>query len=93
MKEKQGMDEKWWVPLYDFGIHVFVAVGVFFIIAVPAIALNFLIQWLESIGIDGLISYILRGTEYFIFLVDILLFWVFIARSTVNAGRRIWAQK
>lgn len=86
------MHGKWWVPLYEFSIHVFVATGIFFVIAAPAVGLNFAIHWLESIGIDGLISITLKGTEYFIFFIDITLFWIFIFSSAIKAGKKIWVQ-
>lgn len=91
--EKQNSliaENAWWHPLYEFGIHVFVGSGVFLLIAIPAVFLNFLVHWLENFGIDGWISSGLIGVEYFLFFADILLFVIFIVSTLVKTGKKLW---
>lgn len=83
--------DPWWFPLYEFVVHVFIGTGIFVVTAIPAVALNFLVQWLTRFGVDHEITLGLLGLEYFLFGADILLVIVFIVSSMVKAGRKLWA--
>ena len=61
----------------------------FVTIAVGAIALDIMTARLESLGIDPVIRYGLKGAEYALFLTDLLLFLVFIAKAGQRAIRRL----
>lgn len=45
----QGFDSAWWHPLREFARHVFVATGIFLVVAVPAITLDFFNQGVHQI--------------------------------------------
>ncbi|WP_425668751.1 hypothetical protein ACPSL3_09990 [Vibrio owensii] len=83
--------EKWWFPLYEFGMHILIGTVVFVLIAVPAILLNI---WITSLKgtVDELIILVLTGVEYVLFFVDVLLFAIYIIRTTIKAGKELWAQ-
>lgn len=88
---KYENDDKWWFPLYEFGMHIFIGVIIFILIAFPAIGLNIWIKSLEG-TIDELIIYCLVGVEYLLFFVDIALFVVHVIRTSLKAGKALWEQ-
>lgn len=76
---------KWWTPflaLVEFLIHVVVGTLIFGVIALPALGLNLGVAFLRSTGkFSAPIIFGLEGAEYLLFIVDLLLFVVFILRS------------
>ena len=88
--EAEASEEKWWRPLLEFCIHVFVGTIIFLLIAAPAVGLDVLVSWLsgEEIGI-----WIIRGlkfAEYILFSVDLILLLVFVVRTAWLSGKKIW---
>ena len=49
---QQQTDRDWWIQLKDLTVHVFVGVGVFILLAIPAIALDFFNQGIELVEIQ-----------------------------------------
>ncbi|QBF84277.1 hypothetical protein EXU30_17565 [Shewanella maritima] len=83
--------DKWWFPLYEFGVHIFIGVVIFVLIALPAIGLNLWIKSLEG-TVDNIIIIGLVGVEYLLFFVDILLFVIHVVRTSLKAGKALWEQ-
>jgi len=80
---------RWWFPLWEFLIHVTVGTGIFVLIGTPAIMLDRLIHWLSTKNISIFIIYGLKFSEYTLFIADIILFFVFIARTAWRTLRRL----
>ncbi|MGZ5443630.1 MAG: hypothetical protein ACXW5U_25445 [Thermoanaerobaculia bacterium] len=78
---------KWWQPLWKFAVHAFVATAIFALIAAPAVFLSFGVKWLETQEIDGTLVWGLRGAEYLLFFVDLMLFAWFVVRTAIRAGK------
>ena len=79
--------------LKEFCVHILVGAGLFLLIAIPAVGLSFLIRLLERFGIDGFLLYGLITVEYFIFIVDLMMFVLFIALSANKTGRALWIER
>jgi len=65
------------------GLLVDVVTGtiVFVVIALAAVGLSFLVDWLACLGINQWIIIGLRFAEYLLFTVDLVLFTVFVLRT------------
>lgn len=75
-------EEPWWKALVEFACHVFVATLIFLLMALPAVGLDFLLQWLESFKINGLILRGLSLVKKAVFVVDLLLFLICLANMS-----------
>ncbi len=83
------MREVWWFPLWRFMIHAIVGTGIFILIATPAVFLNLIVQWLEEIRVTVWILAGLQIAEYSLFLVDLVLFLVFLAKTASRTIPRL----
>jgi hypothetical protein len=83
--------DRWWFPLYEFAVHIFIGTIIFVLIALPAVGLNI---WIKSLTgtVDNLIIYALIGVEYLLFALDILLFAIHLLRTFLKASKELWAQ-
>lgn len=80
------IDAPWWVPLFQFGIHV--AVGTFIFVAIAGLSVG--IHWINRLAVlDGWAALPLRCVEYAIFLADIILFLIFLFRSSFRLAKSI----
>jgi hypothetical protein len=68
----------------------FVGTLLFTLVALPAIGLNFFVGWLEKVGVSALIQWGLLACEYLLFVVDALLFAVFIVRQAWKGLVSLW---
>ncbi len=75
-------------PLWEFFIHVLVGTGIFLLITVPAVGLNFLVLWLEALKTNDIIVDGLKFAEYFLFLADLLLFSIFVGRTVWRTAKK-----
>lgn len=80
---------KWWWPLYEFLIKVFTGTLMFVIIAIPTVGLNYLTKYLRSMEFSMVIVNGLDVVMYLLFAADIVLFIVFMVRSSYIAFRRM----
>lgn len=91
MTDTAAKPDTWWRPLLALVKHVFPGVGVFILLAIPAIALDFFNQGIELIEIQraaaagvikvsGVVKWTLHLVEYFILLVDV----VFVVVTLIN---------
>lgn len=81
--------ESWWVPLWRFAVHAWVASGIFFIVAIPAVLLELLVRWLTHHNVSPLIVAGLQLAEYTIFGVDLLLLITYVVRTGWRAGKQL----
>jgi hypothetical protein len=77
--------KRWWTPVVELGVHVLAASGIFIVVALPAVGLEFLVRWLEQSGISDTIITGLRIAEYTIFGGDLVLLIVFVLKSAWRA--------
>ena len=70
-----------WRAPWEFAVHGIVGTSIFAIIAALAVALDLFVAWLESRRISVLIIFGLKGAEYALFGVDLVLFGVFLWRT------------
>lgn len=74
--------EAYWLPLWEFLIHVLLGTGIFVLLAVPAVGLNLLISWLGTLKVGYWIILGLEIAEYSLFIVDIFLYLMFLWKTT-----------
>ena len=74
-------------PVWNFAVHVIVGTLIFAVIASGAVALNIINARLEPLGIDRVIRYGMKAAEYAVFVTDLILFIVFLAKTGVKAAR------
>jgi hypothetical protein len=90
LKTIDELRSTWWSPIWEFFIHVVVGTLLFALIGTPAIGLNYLVSWLEKLGVDKFILWGLMGCEYLLFSVDLVLFAVFIVRQAWRGLLKLW---
>lgn len=78
---------KWWEAPWQFLVHAIAGTFIFAVIASPAVALDFLVNYLSIQGVNIAIIYGLKIAEYALFAVDVALFLVFIFKT---AYRTFW---
>ena len=78
----------WRVPL-GFVIRAIVGTLIFGVIAGAAVVLNLAVLQLESYNVDSFIVYGLKFCEYFLFLVDIVLFVIFLIKDAVRTAKQL----
>lgn len=66
-----------------FGIHTAVGVVLFVMIALIAVVLHKFVGWLESIGAPYYVTSSLKVMEVGLFVVDVALFTLFVAKEVV----------
>ena len=79
-------DPRWWEAPWKLFVETLVGTIIFLLIAAAALALNYLVKFLEGLGTDNLIIWGLKGAEYALFFVDLVLFFRFLYKTAL----RIW---
>ncbi len=77
----------WWAP-WIFAVHALVGTSIFSIIAGVSIVLDFGVQELQLLGVNGVIFFGLKMAEYALFGADLCLFAIFLwrtARRTITS--------
>ena len=77
---------KWWEAPWRFLVEALTGAFIFAVIGSAAVGLNFLVSYLEKKDVDHFILYGLKGAEYGLFLVDLILF----ARFLWKTASRTW---
>ena len=80
-------ERKWWHPLWQFAVHGLVGSAIFVVITAPAVLLSLLVKWLEDKKTNPVLVSGLKGAEYFVFGVDLLLFGWFVIRTAYRAAK------
>lgn len=70
--------------LYEFFIHVIVGTVIFIILAIPFVALNYLVKWLEKTSVDYMITFAIEFLQYSIIIIDFILFIIFLTNRTIH---------
>lgn len=78
----------WHVPS-EFGFHILIGSLIFVLIALPAVGLGLVVKWLETMTGDRIVTMGLRAAEYGIFGTDLVLFGVYLTRTTWRAMKRL----
>ena len=68
--------------------HISVGTAAFVIIALAAVGLNFLVRWLEFLQINSFIIKGLQVAEYTLFIIDLVLFMIFVLRTAYRSGKK-----
>ncbi len=80
---------RWWIPIAEFGVHVFVGTIIFCLIAAPAVALSAMLNMRYLALTDDVIVTGVRCAEYALFCADLVLFVIFLIRSVARAARKL----
>ena len=75
--------------LWELLVHIITGTMVFVAIALAAVGLNFLVRWLSEGGVSQFIIWGLEFAEYFLFVVDLILFTVFVARTAIRTLKKL----
>ena len=78
-----------WTPIVHFAGHAFIGTTLFLIVGFPAVALNLLVKFLVSVGIDGFTVAVLEFLEHAILLVDAVLFLVFLGVTAYKSVKEM----
>ena len=79
--------------LHVFGkllLDILLATLLFLAIALPAVALNKAVIYLEADHISKVITQGLSLLEYLIFLLDAMLFIIYLVRTFIDTAKEIW---
>ena len=78
----------WGVP-WQFAVHAIVGTSIFAVIAAFATLIDLAVRKLEIYGIGSVIIFGLRAGEYLLFVVDLVLFNVFLWRTARRTIRHL----
>ena len=78
----QAQEELWWRGLVEFGCHIFVGTLIFVLIAMAAIGLDFLLKWLKTLEVNGLILIGLTIAKITVFIADFVLYMIYLANMS-----------
>jgi hypothetical protein len=70
-------------------VHTSVGTLIFVLVTIPAWGLNVYVKWLAGQGLNPLLVTGIEMAEYFLFIVDLLLFSWFVARAAIRAGKEL----
>jgi hypothetical protein len=85
----QSEHPQWWEVFWDFATHVFVGLLIFLVIASVAFAIEFVVRAFETARVNQVITLGLRVAEYATFCADLLMFLLFIWRTTAQTLRSL----
>ena len=77
----------WWQPIVEFGVHTIVATFIFLTIAVAAVGVGFFVHYVELWGTSQYLVIGLKCAEYLLFIVDLVLFAVWLVKAAFRAVR------
>lgn len=81
------MSIKWWAPIVHFAGHTVGGSIIFIIIAMPAIGLSLLVEFLGENGIPQFTITVLTILEHTILVIDAVLFVIYLVVTAIKAGR------
>ena len=85
---REQLTERWWAPIVEFAIHVAVGTLIFAVIASAALLLDL---WVQSLSTHSIVIRIgLRVGEYALFVVDLVLFLIFLLRTAWRTMGKLW---
>ena len=87
--DAERSSEPFWRVPWEFAVQAFVGTLIFAIIAAATILLDVLVRTLASYGVSVFVTYGLKTAEYAVFVIDLLLFGVFLWRTAARAARKL----
>ncbi|MBI2805413.1 MAG: hypothetical protein HYX68_10595 [Planctomycetes bacterium] len=82
----------WWEPVWELVVHIIVGSLLFAIIFAPAVALDFLVQWLRNaLNVSEFLAVLLTGTKIAIAVLDVTLYLTFMLRMAWLFLVKIWS--
>ena len=91
--QNQVPKEPWLYPIWEFTVHICIGTFFFLIIAISAVGLNLLVNWLISLNVSIFIIRGLQVAEYFLFGIDIVLYIIFLAGTSWNTMHKLFKRK
>ncbi len=88
-QQANSVVSRWWSPLWEFAVHVFVGTMLFIIIAIPAIGLSLLTKELEKLEVGRFIILGAQGAEYMMFFIDLIMYAVFLLKTAWRLIQRM----
>lgn len=83
-------ESAWWLPIWEFLIHVLVGTSIFLVIAMPAVALDLLIAYARSsLTLSEFTVSMFAVAKYSLLVVDTSLFLLFLSRTAVRTARSL----
>lgn len=82
------LNDKWWAPIVEFGVHTIVGTVIFLVITAPALLLAYLHAHLAFD--DKAVELSFRIGEYALLFADLALFLLFLGRTTIRIGKKLW---
>lgn len=79
--------------IWKFFIHLLFGSALFCSLLVPIVLLNTAVHHLTNYNVDKPLIYMVTGVEYFIALVDFIVYIIFVMREAVNLVRAIWRHR
>lgn len=76
--------------IFKFALEVFIATTIFFVVAIPALLLDWFVQWLSLYQVSPKVLTGLEWLETGIFGLDLILCVIYLIRSSVNLVRELW---
>ena len=74
------------IPLH-FGVHVLLGAAMFILVGTAALLLHRFVEWLAKYELPGWMVTSAESLEYGLYMVDVLLFVIYILRTAVHHGR------
>ena len=71
-------NKHWWSPIAHFVKHSFVGTAIFIVVATPAVGLNFLVHFLETMHVSLFVIQILEILEALILVLDAIMFLIYL---------------
>lgn len=78
-----------WQTLVRLVTHIIIGSLLFVAIAIPAIALNLWVHYLETLKVSEYIIWIITGVEYFLITADALVLVVLVWKSAIKAAKEL----
>ena len=72
----------WWKAPVEFGCHIMVGTGIFALIALAAVGLDFLLKWFETIKVNSFILYGLTLAKKTVFILDVALYLIYLVNAS-----------
>jgi hypothetical protein len=74
----------------SFALEILLATGLFIVIALAAVALHEFMEFCETRKVHVFIINGLKIVKFTIFGVDVTLFLIYLARTSIDLGKALW---
>jgi hypothetical protein len=84
-----GIRTAWWYSIWEFALHVSIGVAIFAMVTAGAIGVHLVVVWASEFKLNGIVLNALEIVEIVVFASDILIFLIFIVKTTWKAIKAI----